>query len=73
VLARYYIDHATEAEAATLTGGARAATRTLGGETHLMAAFRYIALNPVKAKLDATPTDWPWYGTAAAPRRWLGD
>ena len=42
-------------------------------EAHLMAAFRYVALNPVKAKLDATPTDWPWYGTAAAPRRWLGD
>ena len=32
---------------------------------HLLAAFRYVALKPVKAGLAATPADWPWSGTAA--------
>lgn len=34
-------------------------------EAHLMAAFRYVALNPVKAKLVERPADWPWSSTAA--------
>jgi putative transposase len=36
---------------------------------HLMAAFRYLALNPVKAKRAATPADWPWSSTPAHFRR----
>jgi putative transposase len=38
-------------------------------EAHLMAAFRYLALNPVKAKRAATPADWPWSSTPAHFRR----
>ena len=34
-------------------------------ETHLMAAFRYVALNPVKAKLSKTAADWEWSSAAA--------
>lgn len=34
-------------------------------ESHVMAAFRYVALNPVKAKLAATAADWPWSSTPA--------
>lgn len=34
-------------------------------EDHLMAAFRYIALNPVKARLVAKPEDWPWSSVQA--------
>ena len=34
-------------------------------EEHLMAAFRYIALNPVKAKLVSTAIDWAWSSTPA--------
>jgi putative transposase len=29
-------------------------------EAHLGAAVRYIALNPVRARLVARPQDWPW-------------
>ncbi len=29
-------------------------------ERHLIAAFRYIALNPVRAGLVERPQDWPW-------------
>ena len=29
-------------------------------EDHLISAFRYVALNPVKAKLAAKAEDWPW-------------
>ncbi len=29
-------------------------------EMHLMAALRYVALNPVRAGLAARPEDWPW-------------
>ena len=29
-------------------------------EPHLAAAVRYIAQNPVRAKLVAAPADWPW-------------
>jgi len=38
-------------------------------DSHLMAAFRYVALNPVKAQLDATAADWPWSSKPAHPRR----
>src|SRR5277367_5962657 len=34
-------------------------------EDHLLAAFRYIALNPVKAELAATPAEWPWSSASA--------
>jgi REP-associated tyrosine transposase len=34
-------------------------------EDHLMAAARYVALNPVRAKLVATPEDWPWSSVGA--------
>ena len=30
-----------------------------------MAAFRYVALNPVKAGLVARAADWPWSSAAA--------
>lgn len=29
-------------------------------ETHLMSAVRYVALNPVRARLVARARDWPW-------------
>jgi putative transposase len=29
-------------------------------ERHLMAAVRYIELNPVRAQLCSAPADWPW-------------
>ena len=38
-------------------------------ESHLMAAFRYVALNPVKAKLAKTAADWPWSSAPAHFRR----
>jgi putative transposase len=34
-------------------------------EDHLMAAFRYVALNPVKAGLARAAPDWPWSSTPA--------
>jgi putative transposase len=34
-------------------------------EPHLMAAFRYVAMNPVKARLSVTAADWPWSSTPA--------
>ena len=34
-------------------------------EDHLIAAFRYVALNPVKAGLVKDPADWPWSSTKA--------
>ena len=34
-------------------------------EDHLMAAFRYVALNPVKAKLVSKAEDWPWSSARA--------
>ena len=34
-------------------------------EDHLMAAARHVALNPVRAKLVATPADWPWSSLGA--------
>jgi len=41
----------------------------MSNHAHLMAAFRYVALNPVKAKLAATAADWPWSSTPAHLRR----
>ena len=34
-------------------------------EDHLIAAFRYVALNPVKAGLAKAAADWPWSSAAA--------
>lgn len=34
-------------------------------EDHLMAAFRYVALNPVKAGLVKRAADWPWSSVRA--------
>ena len=34
-------------------------------EDHLLAAFRYVALNPVKAGLVAQAADWPWSSARA--------
>jgi len=36
---------------------------------HLMAAFRDVALNPVKAKLAAAAGDWRWSSAPAYLRR----
>ena len=38
-------------------------------ESHVMAAFRDVALNPVKATLAATAADWPWSSSPAHLRR----
>jgi putative transposase len=38
-------------------------------EPHLMAALRYVALNPVKAKRAATAADGSWSSTPAHLRR----
>lgn len=34
-------------------------------EAHLTAAFRYVALNPVRARLAAGAEDWPWSSARA--------
>jgi putative transposase len=34
-------------------------------EPHCLAAFRYLAFNPVRAKLVQAPQDWPWSSAAA--------
>ena len=34
-------------------------------EAHFITALRYVALNPVRAKLCVRPEDWPWSSTAA--------
>jgi putative transposase len=34
-------------------------------EAHLIAALRYVALNPVRARLVARAQDWPWASTRA--------
>lgn len=34
-------------------------------ENHLIAAVRYVALNPVRAGLVARPEDWPWSSVRA--------
>ena len=42
-------------------------------EPHLMAALRYVALNPVRAGLVARPEDWPWSSVHAQLGRIAGD
>ena len=34
-------------------------------ETHFVAALRYVALNPVRARLTGRAEDWPWASTRA--------
>ena len=34
-------------------------------DAHLLAAYRYVARNPVAARLCASPQDWPWSSYAA--------
>jgi putative transposase len=34
-------------------------------EQHLLAAVRYVEHNPVRARLCASPQDWPWSSAAA--------
>jgi len=34
-------------------------------EEHLAAAYRYVALNPVRARMVARAQDWPWSSTRA--------
>ncbi|HEV2600507.1 transposase [Sphingopyxis sp.] len=34
-------------------------------EPHLLAALRYVALNPVRARLSGRAEDWPWSSTRA--------
>ena len=34
-------------------------------ETHLCSAFRYVALNPVRARMVAKAQDWPWSSAKA--------
>jgi putative transposase len=34
-------------------------------EDHLIAAIRYVSLNPVRARLVGRPQDWPWSSVAA--------
>ena len=42
-------------------------------EPHLMAALRYVALNPVRAGLAARPEDWPWSSVRAQLAQGAGD
>jgi REP element-mobilizing transposase RayT len=37
----------------------------IASDAHLLAAYRYVARNPVMAKLCATPQEWPWSSYAA--------
>ena len=34
-------------------------------EAHLLTAVRYVALNPVRARLVARAQDWPWSSVRA--------
>jgi putative transposase len=38
-------------------------------EGHLVAAVRYVSLNPVRARLAARAQDWPWSSVGAHLRR----
>jgi putative transposase len=40
-------------------------TREIGGDAQLLAAYRYLARNPVEAGLAEDPLDWPWSSAAA--------
>lgn len=49
---------------------------SIGKEQHLLAAARYISLNPVRAKLVGDPKDWEWsshrhYLNPASAPQWL--
>ena len=44
---------------------AHAMTREIGDDAQLVAACRYLALNPVDAGLVADPLDWPWSSARA--------
>jgi putative transposase len=46
--------------------GARYLSVAIEDDDHLVACYRYIAWNPVKAGLCPSPDDWPWssYGMA---------
>ena len=43
------------------------------GEAHLGAALRYVALNPVRARLAKRAVDWPWSSVHAQLGRVAGD
>jgi len=40
--------------------GDRYALRQIRGDAHLRAACLYVVANPVRARLCATPREWPW-------------
>ena len=44
---------------------AHALTREIGSDAQLVAASRYLALNPVEAGLVDDPLDWPWSSARA--------
>jgi len=44
---------------------AHAMTREIGSDAQLVAACRYLALNPVEAGLVTNPLDWPWSSARA--------
>jgi REP-associated tyrosine transposase len=41
-------------------------------ERHLLGAYRYVALQPVRAFICARPTDWPWSSYTGLVSRWKG-
>ena len=44
---------------------AHAMTREIESDAQLVAAYRYLALNPVEAGLVENPLDWPWSSARA--------
>jgi putative transposase len=38
----------------------RYGSRRIEDESDLLSAFKYVVLNPVEARLCASPADWPW-------------
>lgn len=40
-------------------------TREIGSDRQLLAAYRYLARNPVEAGLVSDPLDWPWSSARA--------
>jgi REP-associated tyrosine transposase len=47
-------------------------TQLIETEAHLLAAARYIALNPVRARACERPEDWQWSSYAAVAGLWPG-
>lgn len=45
--------------------GARFGSKPVRSDRHLLGCLRYIARNPVKAGMCASPADWPWSGHRA--------